>query len=34
MDLRVPIVRWKVRAHAFPIQERVLVMGVLNVTPD
>jgi dihydropteroate synthase len=26
--------RWKAQAHTFPVQERVLIMGVLNVTPD
>ena len=26
--------RWRTRAHTFPLQERVLIMGVLNVTPD
>jgi dihydropteroate synthase len=26
--------RWTAREHVLPIQERVLIMGVLNVTPD
>ncbi len=26
--------RWKAHAHTLPVQERVLIMGVLNVTPD
>src|SRR5437879_9179960 len=26
--------RWRTRACTFPLQERVLIMGVLNVTPD
>jgi len=26
--------RWKAQAHTLPVQERVLIMGVLNVTPD
>lgn len=34
MDLRSKPMQWTAGGHAFPIQERVLVMGVLNVTPD
>jgi dihydropteroate synthase len=34
MDLRSKPMQWTAGEHAFPIQERVLVMGVLNVTPD
>jgi len=26
--------RWKAQVHTLPVQERVLIMGVLNVTPD
>lgn len=34
MGLRSKTVHWTAGAHTLPIQERVLVMGVLNVTPD
>jgi dihydropteroate synthase len=34
MDLSATPTRWRTRAHTFPLQERVLIMGVLNVTPD
>ena len=34
MDTQPTIVRWKARNRVLPVQERVLVMGVLNVTPD
>src|SRR5205807_9917674 len=34
MDLSAMPTRWRTRAHTFPLQERVLIMGVLNVTPD
>src|SRR5438445_3747503 len=34
MDLSATPTRWRTRACTFPLQERVLIMGVLNVTPD
>jgi len=34
MDLSETPTRWKTREHTLPVQERVLIMGVLNVTPD
>jgi dihydropteroate synthase len=35
LDLGSPYpITWKVREHTLPVEERVLVMGVLNLTPD
>lgn len=34
MDLQSKLMKWTAREHTFPIRERVLIMGVLNVTPD
>jgi len=34
MDLRAKLMQWTAREYVLPIQERVLIMGVLNVTPD
>jgi dihydropteroate synthase len=34
MNLSATPVKWRTREHTFPLQERVLIMGVLNVTPD
>lgn len=34
MNLRAKSMKWAARAYALPVQERVLIMGVLNVTPD
>jgi len=34
MTLPAKLMRWTAREHVLPIQERVLIMGVLNVTPD
>ncbi len=34
MDLSETSTRWKAREHTLPVPERVLIMGVLNVTPD
>ncbi|HLG43898.1 MAG TPA: dihydropteroate synthase, partial [Nitrospirales bacterium] len=35
MDLGSPQpITWKVQEHTLPVEERVLVMGVLNLTPD
>src|SRR5437660_10177786 len=34
MDLRAKLMKWTAREYVLPIQERVLIMGVLNVTPD
>jgi len=34
MDLQPKLMTWTAKAHTFPIRERVLIMGVLNVTPD
>ena len=34
MDLRSEPIKWVVRDHILPVEERVLVMGVLNLTPD
>jgi len=34
MDLQSKLMTWTARAYTFPIRERVLIMGVLNVTPD
>jgi dihydropteroate synthase len=34
MDLSGTPTRWRARGHTLPFQERVLIMGVLNVTPD
>lgn len=34
MNFQAKRMRWTAREHVFPIQERVLIMGVLNVTPD
>ena len=34
MDLQSKLMTWTAKAHTFPIRERVLIMGVLNVTPD
>ena len=34
MTLPVKLMRWTAREYVLPIQERVLIMGVLNVTPD
>jgi dihydropteroate synthase len=35
LDLGSPQpITWKVREHTLPVEERVLVMGVLNLTPD
>ena len=34
MDLSATPTRWRAREHTLPFQERVLIMGVLNVTPD
>src|SRR5207244_7025667 len=34
MDHSATPIRWRARAYPLPVQERVLIMGVLNVTPD
>jgi dihydropteroate synthase len=34
MDLSATPTRWLAQGHTLPVQERVLIMGVLNVTPD
>src|SRR2546428_5076677 len=34
MDLSATPMSWKARGYTLPLQERVLIMGVLNVTPD
>jgi len=34
MTLPAKLMRWTAREYVLPIQERVLIMGVLNVTPD
>ncbi len=34
MNFQAKRMQWTARGHGFPIQERVLIMGVLNVTPD
>ena len=34
MDLRSEPIKWMVKDHILPVEERVLVMGVLNLTPD
>jgi dihydropteroate synthase len=34
MKLQAKPMQWTAREYVFPIQERVLIMGVLNVTPD
>lgn len=34
MDLQAKLMKWTAREYVLPIQERVLIMGVLNVTPD
>src|SRR2546427_1901522 len=34
MDLSATPMSWKARGYPLPLQERVLIMGVLNVTPD
>src|SRR5438445_4412362 len=34
MDLSATPTRWRTREHTLPLQERVMIMGVLNVTPD
>ncbi|TLY40694.1 MAG: dihydropteroate synthase [Nitrospirae bacterium] len=34
MDHSATPVRWRAREYTLPVQERVLIMGVLNVTPD
>ncbi|MBI3808906.1 MAG: dihydropteroate synthase [Nitrospirae bacterium] len=34
MTLQAKPMQWTAREYVFPIQERVLIMGVLNVTPD
>src|SRR5256712_7238747 len=34
MDLSATPTRWRTREHTLPLHERVLIMGVLNVTPD
>src|SRR5437867_12079417 len=34
MDLSATPTNWRVRGYTLPLQERVLIMGVLNVTPD
>src|SRR5437016_10121718 len=34
MDLSATPMSWKARGYTLPLQDRVLIMGVLNVTPD
>src|SRR5438128_1018664 len=34
MDHSATPIRWRARAYTLPAQERVLIMGVLNVAPD
>jgi len=34
MDLQAKLMKWTAREYVLPIQARVLIMGVLNVTPD
>jgi len=34
MDLSATLMSWKARGYTLPLQDRVLIMGVLNVTPD
>ncbi len=34
MDFQAKLMKWTAREYVLPIQERVLIMGVLNVTPD
>src|SRR5437867_11110340 len=34
MDLSATPMIWKARGYTLPLQDRVLIMGVLNVTPD
>src|SRR5436309_13671631 len=34
MDLSATPTNWRARGYTLPLQERVLIMGVLNVTPD
>src|SRR3989475_10946889 len=34
MDHSATPIRWRARQYTLPVRERVLIMGVLNVTPD
>lgn len=34
MKLQAKLIQWTAREYVLPVQERVLIMGVLNVTPD
>jgi dihydropteroate synthase len=34
MDLPEQLMRWTVKSLVLPVQERALIMGILNVTPD
>ena len=34
MNLQSKLMKWTAKEYVLPIQERVLIMGVLNVTPD
>ena len=34
MDLQSQPIKWTAREHALPVEQRVLIMGVLNLTPD